>query len=108
MYTILKFICRYGPGIGRLTAYLQLEGFQPLAMWTLAGEQQDDWLQAKVGFAVNSDHSLLLEAKIVELNDGDIGIDDVSITNGYCNTLPPFAVPQDGFTTVPTPATTKV
>lgn len=97
---------RYGLGIGRLTAYLQLEGFQPLAMWTLVGEQEDDWLQGKVGFAVGSDHSILFEARIMDLDDGDIAIDDIAITNGYCNTLPVYAVPDSGLTTTATPATT--
>ncbi|UJR31098.1 hypothetical protein I4U23_018606, partial [Adineta vaga] len=102
------FYHMYGPGIGRLTAYLQLEGFQPLAMWTLEGEQDDDWFQGKVGFAVSSDHSVLIEARVTLNNHGDIGLDDISIKNGYCNTLPPYAIPQDGLSTASTSPTTKV
>ncbi len=88
-----------------MTVYLQKEGFQPIAMWTLAGEQDDAWFQGKAGFMVNSDHSLLIEAKLTQSEDGDIGIDDISITNGYCPLLPAFAVPEDGLTTPPTAIT---
>ena len=52
-------------------------------MWTLSGEQADDWFEGKVGFVVDSDHSLLIEAKITQNDEGDIGIDDILITNEY-------------------------
>lgn len=90
---------RFGTGIGTLTVYLQKEGFQPISMWTLSGLQEDNWLQGKVGFVVNSDHSILIEAKINQDDEGDIAIDDLSITNGYCPTYPAYAVPVGGFTT---------
>ncbi|CAF4982028.1 unnamed protein product, partial [Rotaria magnacalcarata] len=48
------------------------------------GHQDDNWFQGKVGFVVDSDHSLLIEAKITQTDEGDIGIDDLLITNGYC------------------------
>ncbi|CAF4487647.1 unnamed protein product, partial [Rotaria magnacalcarata] len=66
----------FGDGIGALTVYLQKEGFQPIPMWTLSGHQDDNWFQGKVGFVVDSDHSLLIEAKITQTDEGDIGIDD--------------------------------
>jgi hypothetical protein len=75
-------------------------------MWTLTGEQDDDWFLGTAGFAIDSDHSILIEAKIRQNGEGDIGIDDISITNGYCPTSPTFAVPEGGLTTA-TPAMTS-
>lgn len=85
-----------------------MEGFQPLAIWSLAGEQDDDWFQGKVGFSVSADHSLLIEAKVTQNDEGDIAVDDISMTNGYCTLLPPFATPESGLTTTAAPVTTKV
>lgn len=98
---------RYGDGVGTLTVYLQKEGFQPIPMWSLSGQQEDDWFQGKVGFVVDSDHSLLIEAKITSNDEGDIGLDDFSIINGYCPTYPSFAIPANGLTT-PTMTTMRM
>ncbi|CAF2834605.1 unnamed protein product [Rotaria sp. Silwood2] len=91
-------IDRYGAGIGSLTIYLQQEGFRRIPMWTLSGEQINDWLQGKVGFVVNSDHSILIEATIAKENETDIAIDDISIVNGYCTIYPILAQPNTSFT----------
>jgi hypothetical protein len=98
MFYLFDFF-RYGPGIGTLSVYLQSEGSQPIVMWTLSGEQPDDWFQGKVGFTVHTDHSLLIEAKITSNDEGDIAIDDIAITNGYCPIFPAFAKPSEGLTT---------
>jgi hypothetical protein len=45
------------------------------------------------------DHSLLIEAKITSNDEGDIAVDDITITNGYCPTYPAFAIPSGGLTT---------
>ena len=87
--------------------YSQKEGSQPTPIWTLTGEQDDDWFQGKAGFIINSDHSVLIEARIAQTSDGDIAIDDISITNGYCPTYPQYAVP-DGSLTTTVPTTVKV
>lgn len=76
-----------------------MEGFQPIAMWTLTGEQEDDWLQGRVGYIINFPHSILFEAKILKNIEGDIALDDIVIVNGYCQTYPVYASPTDGFTT---------
>ncbi|CAF4767198.1 unnamed protein product, partial [Rotaria sp. Silwood1] len=102
------FYHMFGDGIGTLTVYLQKEGFQPIPMWTLSGQQEDYWFQGKVGFIVNSDHSILIEAKITQNEEGNIGIDDLSITNGYCPTYPAYAVPPNSLTTVQPVVTTGV
>lgn len=68
-------------------------------MWTLSGEQPDEWHQGKAGFTIHSDHSLLIEAKIVSNEVGDIAIDDISITNGHCPIFPTSAIPSHGLTT---------
>ncbi|CAF4316883.1 unnamed protein product, partial [Rotaria magnacalcarata] len=62
----------------------------------------------KVGFVVDSDHSLLIEAKITQTDEGDIGIDDLLITNGYCPTFPVFATPPDAYTTTRPAVTTGI
>jgi hypothetical protein len=77
-------------------------------MWTLFGEQADEWLQSKVGFIVNSDHLILIEAKIAHPEEGDVAIDDIAITNGYCITQPTFAQPDSGPTTPTTVPTTQM
>ncbi|CAF1276484.1 unnamed protein product [Adineta steineri] len=90
----------YGLGASRLTVYLQMEGFQPLPIWTLTDEQEDAWFQGKVGFVANNEHSILIEGKITQYGEGGIGLDDISITNGYCTLLPQHAVPESGLTTI--------
>ena len=97
---------RYGDGIGILTAYLQVDGLKPVPMWTMIGEQDDDWLQGRVGFAVDASLSILIEARITATEDGDMGLDDIQIINGYCPTFPAFAVPSSGLTTPVAPITT--
>ncbi|CAF4987055.1 unnamed protein product, partial [Rotaria sp. Silwood1] len=92
------FYHMYGAGIGSLTIYLQQEGFRRIPIWTLSGEQINDWLQGKVGFVVNSDHSILIEATIAKGNESDIAIDDISIVNGYCTIYPILAQPNTSFT----------
>jgi hypothetical protein len=82
-----------------LNVYLQIEGSPPIIMWTISGEQPDAWFQGKAGFTVHSDHSLLIEAKIASLEEGDIAIDDITIINGFCPTYPSFAIPIGGLTT---------
>ncbi|CAF1671842.1 unnamed protein product [Rotaria magnacalcarata] len=61
-----------GDGIGALTVYLQKEDL---------------------------DHSLLIEAKITQNDEDDIGTDDLLITNGYCPRFPAYATPPDAYTT---------
>ncbi|CAF0847412.1 unnamed protein product, partial [Rotaria sordida] len=100
------FYHMFGDGIGTLTVYLQKEGFQPIPMWSLSGLQDDDWFQGKVGFIVNSDHSILIEGKITQNDEGDIAIDDLSITNGYCPLFPSYATPADSLTTTMRPVIT--
>ena len=75
-------------------------------MWTLQDEQDDDWFQARVGFAADASLSILIEARITSTEEGDIGLDDIQIINGYCPTFPAFAVPSNGLTTPMAPITT--
>lgn len=82
-----------------MNVYVQIEGSPPLAIWSLSGEQPDGWWQGKAGFTIHADHSLLFEAKITSLAEGDIALDDISITNGACPTFPPSAIPIGGLTT---------
>ena len=69
---------RYGPGIGSLNVYLQRDGSIPILMWSISGEQPDQWHQGKVGFIIHDDHTMYY---------------------GYCPTLPFEAIPSDGLTT---------
>ena len=77
-------------------------------MWTLTGQQYDGWLQGRVGFSVNGDHSLLIESRLTATRDGSMGLDDISIQNGYCPTNPPLAIPIDQYQTTATPMTTRM
>ncbi|CAM4935869.1 unnamed protein product [Rotaria socialis] len=88
--------------------FTKKEGFQPIPMWTLSGQQDDNWFEGKVGFVVDLDHSLLIEAKITQNDEGDIGIDDLLITNSYCPTFPAFATPPDAYTTMQPAVTTGI
>jgi hypothetical protein len=87
---------------------LQKEGFQSIPMWSLTGPQGDDWYQGKVGFLINSDHSILIESRLTQIKDGDMGLDDIVITNGYCPTFPVFAEIPDGYTTAPPAVTSRM
>ena len=86
--------------------YLQKEGSIPIKMWTLTGSQPDDWFQGKVGYTIDGDHSILIESRLTEVKDGDMGLDDISITPGSCPTFPAYAIPTDGLTTTAPPVTT--
>ena len=105
-HIITQIFFRYGVGTGALTLYLQKEGFQPIPMWSLTGPQGDDWFQGKVGFVMNSDHSILIESRLTTTKDGDSALDDIVIRNGYCPTFPAYAGLSDGYTTA-TPAITS-
>ncbi|XP_068678798.1 meprin A subunit alpha-like isoform X2 [Montipora foliosa] len=73
----------YGSSTGTLNVYITQEGSSSL-VFSKAGQQGDKWLQAKVSFASSSFYKVEIEAVRGVSYRGDIGLDDISFTDGPC------------------------
>ncbi|EDO47787.1 predicted protein [Nematostella vectensis] len=77
-------------------------------LWTLSGNQQNNWLFARVSLPrlTNVKHFIVFEAIRGNSYQGDIAIDDLQLTTGTCGILPSGADPNKPTgTPSPTPTT---
>ncbi|XP_074635197.1 uncharacterized protein LOC141893713 isoform X1 [Acropora palmata] len=73
----------YGSSIGALNVYINKEGLSTL-VFSKAGQQGDLWLQARVSLESDSFYQVEIEAVRGVSYRGDIGLDDISFTDGPC------------------------
>ncbi|XP_070565018.1 MAM and LDL-receptor class A domain-containing protein 1-like isoform X2 [Ptychodera flava] len=73
----------YGGHIGTLKVS-QLIGTQVNDLWTLSSDQGNNWINGRVGIRQDQDYQLMFTAIRGNGPGGDICVDDVSITSGYC------------------------
>ncbi|XP_029688841.1 LOW QUALITY PROTEIN: MAM domain-containing glycosylphosphatidylinositol anchor protein 2 [Takifugu rubripes] len=80
----------YGKHIGALNVFLRQKGptVTDTSVWSLSGNQGDQWLQAKVNIQPTTAFQMLIEGVRGAGIEGDIAIDDVAIQEGEC-THPP-------------------
>ena len=73
----------FGPHIGNLNLFL-LSGGNKTLFWSKTGPQGDKWQAARRTISSNIDYQLIIEGVTGNGYQGDIAIDDVSLTNSSC------------------------
>ncbi|XP_006823085.1 MAM domain-containing glycosylphosphatidylinositol anchor protein 2-like, partial [Saccoglossus kowalevskii] len=75
----------YGGGIGTLTVQQLLSNGDVIDLWTMSGNQGNQWMPGRVGFYQTQDYYLIFNATRGNGPSGDICIDDITMTRGYCS-----------------------
>lgn len=86
-FCLTFFYHMHGVGMGTLTLYIELvsDTSQLSTLWTVSGEQGDEWKQAQIPvLAVSSEFVLIFEGTIGTTFTSDIAIDDISLSRQSC------------------------
>ncbi|XP_006821082.1 MAM and LDL-receptor class A domain-containing protein 2-like [Saccoglossus kowalevskii] len=76
----------YGKSVGKLTIQQLLANGDVIDLWTMSGNQGTLWIPARVGYSQTQDYMLSFNATRGDGGpSGDICIDDIAITTGYCS-----------------------
>ncbi|KAH3881747.1 hypothetical protein DPMN_005674 [Dreissena polymorpha] len=82
----------FGSSIGRLNIYQVTHGILPgNLVWSLTGAQGSTWMKGQVPLSSNRNYSVLISGIVGNGYQGDIAIDDVSVSPGYCDVKPSIA-----------------
>ncbi|KAH3791606.1 netrin receptor UNC5B-a-like [Dreissena polymorpha] len=82
----------YGTSTGRLDVYQASGPFVPgHLMWSLKGDQGNSWFQAQIALESVQNYSIIIVGFVGNGYLGDIAVDDVSLSDGYCDVIPPSA-----------------
>ena len=73
----------FGPTIGQLNIYLQ-NNFNRTLFWSKSGPQQDRWMKGSRTIISNIDYALTIEGIVGNGFQGDIAIDDITVSAGPC------------------------
>ncbi|XP_052247429.1 MAM and LDL-receptor class A domain-containing protein 1-like [Dreissena polymorpha] len=94
----------YGSSIGRLNVYQVTNGGLPgKVVWSLTGDQGNSWKEGQVPLNSNQSYSILLSGVIGNGYQGDIAVDDINVSVGYCEVKPSSASRTDVTNTTTTP-----
>ncbi|XP_052285283.1 properdin-like isoform X2 [Dreissena polymorpha] len=94
----------YGSSIGRLNVYQVTNGGLPgKFVWSLTGDQGNSWKEGQVPLNSNQSYSILLSGVIGNGYQGDIAVDDINVSVGYCEVKPSSASRTDVKNTTTTP-----
>ncbi|XP_052255034.1 SCO-spondin-like [Dreissena polymorpha] len=86
----------YGSSIGRLNVYQVTNGGLPgKLVWSLSGDQGNSWKEGQVPLNSHQSYSILLSGIIGNGYQGDIAVDDINVSVGYCNVKPSNASRTD-------------
>ncbi|XP_008312854.1 MAM domain-containing glycosylphosphatidylinositol anchor protein 2 [Cynoglossus semilaevis] len=90
-YCLAFFYHMYGKHIGALNVFLRQKNptATETSVWSLTGNQGNQWRQAKVNIHPTSTFQVVMEGVRGAGIEGDIAIDDVTIEEGECKNLPP-------------------
>ncbi|XP_035658189.1 MAM and LDL-receptor class A domain-containing protein 1-like [Branchiostoma floridae] len=75
----------YGQNIGTLNVFIQMGSTLGSAVWTLTGDQGNQWSPAEVTFNANNAFKVVFEGVRGQSFRGDIAIDDVTWRDGVCS-----------------------
>ncbi|XP_052264984.1 uncharacterized protein LOC127867694 isoform X3 [Dreissena polymorpha] len=86
----------FGTSIGTLRVYQRFPDILPgRLVWSLSGEQGAKWFHGQVPLESNQPYTVLFEGVIGKGYTGDIAVDDVSLSLGYCDPRPAAASRND-------------
>uniref|UniRef100_A0A4W5MF35 MAM domain containing glycosylphosphatidylinositol anchor 1 n=1 Tax=Hucho hucho TaxID=62062 RepID=A0A4W5MF35_9TELE len=85
-YCVSFFYHMKGKHIGSLNVWLRVKSIASVGdrVWTLDGNQGPDWIQANINVNPSGPFQVMFEAIRGSGYEGDIAIDDVSVTKGKC------------------------
>ncbi|KXJ21860.1 MAM and LDL-receptor class A domain-containing protein 2 [Exaiptasia diaphana] len=79
-----------GAGVGNLRVYVKNIGTSNLEMvWDKQGNQGSEWMKGQVDIHSSTEYKVVLEAVRGPTFQGDIGLDDITFTNGRCGASHP-------------------
>ncbi|XP_069133150.1 MAM and LDL-receptor class A domain-containing protein 1-like [Argopecten irradians] len=97
----------YGQTIDTLTALVRVQGAADTAIWSLTGNQGQQWQYANAPISMpSSSYQIVFQGRRGTSVTGDIAIDDISFAESNCGVRPSEAHPIVGPTTQSTPSTT--
>jgi len=74
----------YGVHIGALRVILKFEGGDEEEVWKMSGNKGDVWIYGNATIYSSNPYQVVFEAERGNGYQGDIAIDDVGVTPGYC------------------------
>jgi len=75
----------YGSHMGNLDVFLQIRGqYGNYLMWQKSGEQGNQWREANIDLGYADEFQVVLNAVVGRGYQGDIAVDDVTFTDGLC------------------------
>ena len=77
----------YGPHVNLLNIYLKTGSQLGSPVWTQRRTQGNQWIRADVDISSNRSYTIVFEGVRGTSFDGDIGLDDISVTMGPCGEL---------------------
>ncbi|KAK3751772.1 hypothetical protein QZH41_013230, partial [Actinostola sp. cb2023] len=103
---MIFFYSMYGDGMGTLNVYIKQTGTM-VKVWDKSGNQGNQWHRGYVTITTKDKHQIVFESIRGHYYRSDIGLDDVTFTNGSCvvamTTPPATTLPI----TTPTPQPRK-
>ncbi|XP_060684966.1 MAM domain-containing glycosylphosphatidylinositol anchor protein 2 [Hemiscyllium ocellatum] len=88
-YCVSFYYNMYGKHIGTLNVFLRFKGFKGSTVtenliWTMSGNQGEQWMHANININPSGTFQLIFEGIRGPSIEGDIAIDDVTVTEGEC------------------------
>ncbi|XP_072347129.1 MAM domain-containing glycosylphosphatidylinositol anchor protein 2 isoform X2 [Scyliorhinus torazame] len=91
-YCVSFYYNMYGKHIGTLNVFLRFKGFKGSTItenliWTMSGNQGEQWMYANININPSGTFQLIFEGIRGPSIEGDIAIDDVTVTEGKCRKI---------------------
>jgi hypothetical protein len=85
-----------GTGMGSLNVYRMNRRSNPqlTQIWTKSGEQGTTWVQGQVDVSSTNGYFIIFEGVVGNNVLGDIAIDDISMLDNSCSTIPSTTPPS--------------
>ncbi|ESO97870.1 hypothetical protein LOTGIDRAFT_152977 [Lottia gigantea] len=77
----------YGPHVNTLNVYVKSGNAYGTPVWTKKGTQGFKWKQSSIDIAANASYQIVFEGVRGTSFQGDIALDDISVTDGLCGSL---------------------
>ncbi|XP_038071818.1 MAM and LDL-receptor class A domain-containing protein 1-like [Patiria miniata] len=80
----------YGYNIGTLNVYTETNGVLGSARWSQSGyTKESKWYEASISIDPGSEFKLVFISENAVGSQGNVAIDDISLSDGVCSALPP-------------------
>ncbi|CAH1263488.1 PKD1L3 [Branchiostoma lanceolatum] len=77
----------YGSTIGTMNVYVRTDTSLPtVPVFTSTGDRGNQWLRVEVEISITGSYHVVVEGICGSAADGDIAVDDITLTTGHCAT----------------------